>query len=386
MLEPAQVKSESLRLHPAMFPTFGGGGADTEAVADTALIGSDGHVSAQFHRMEAEDQEGNRQLDGRSQADASLAAAAVSSSSSSFPSFAAAAPSASSLKEYFASIASFAADAKLGAQVARVRMGLDAKVLQACESPAVAKLGGSALGGVVRPRSVAAASGELDDRPGLRELINSSKASQDHLKIILDALEDYQRHRQGLADASHRLGLALQEAGQRSPGEYGEALSACGEAHQQAGSARTEACAAEELHVLSKLRAHDGKAASDCRRTVRQYEAAVHELALLRRARQDAQLAKQAASCDSVLAPTVEGDAARSEEAWVQRVQASGEAVQGKLSMFEAKHAVDYAASVTSHMKSVAAEESRVSGAFAEAAKSVEVVRRAAPACELIRQ
>lgn len=378
-----------------MFPTFRGG--DRAAAAERSDL-EDGHVSSHFERMEVEDDR-DANLTGWSSADArpgpqspgGSAAPFIgsASSSSSFSStfaesftqhtqsLAAHAPTASQLREYMAGIASLAADAKLGAQVARVRLGLDARVRKACESPVLSQLGPTSA--MLRPRELSPTPSEALEPEGLRELISSSTEAHAHLRVVLSAMEDYQRHRQGLAEAAQRLGLALQEAGQRSPGEFGEALGACGLAQQRAAAARREASGVEEVHVLSKLRAHDGKAASDCRRAVRQYEAALHELRLLRRARLEAQLSKQAASGDSMLAPRVEADAARLEEAWLERVRETGDKAEAKLRMFQAKHQSDYAFSIATHMAGIAAEEQRIAEAHAEAAGAVAVVRRSMP-------
>merc|ERR1712232_137029 len=108
----------------------------------------------------------------------------------------------------------------------------------------------------------------LQEPEDLRSPIQEFQDSQQHLDTVLLALEDYQRHRQGLADAAQRLGMALQEAGQRAPGPLGDALVASGTAHSRAAERRRSAANAEELRSLSKLRAHHGKAAADCRRTV----------------------------------------------------------------------------------------------------------------------
>jgi len=363
-LLPASSEEVCRPSRKSMFPTFHGGGGPAGA-DPSAGMPTEGHGGGPFHRMEAEEE---RQLGGTIEWASDNAPAPPATP------FAAPTP-ASQAEGYLASILSFAADAKLGAQVARVRLGLDAKVRQAWESQWLSRFAGSSSG---------SGFSAAQDEAGIQTLIQQSRDAQEHLKVILGALEDYQRHRKGLADAAHRLGLALQEAGMRSPGQYGEALRSCGVAHQQAAACRMEAHAAEELHVLSKLRAHDGKAAADCRRSVRKFEAAVQELRVLQKARLEAQSAKQMANGDSPLTPTVEADAARFEETWVQRVQSAGEAVRGKLSMFEAKHAADYAASVVSHFSSVATEESRISQAFADIATSLDPIRRSAATVQLV--
>lgn len=378
-----------------MFPIFQGDaeGVDTERRA--AMFAGEGHEasSGPFHRMAAEEEE--RQLGGsitdwnaaddgqqmRAASTSGVAATAPVPSPFGAPSGASVAQGAAG--SYLASILSLAADAKLGAQVARVRLGLDAKVRQAFGSQLFFGSAPAGSLGSAGPQSTGSGLPAPDEQREMQALIERSRDAQAHLQLILGALEDYQCHRKGLADAAHRLGLALQEAGQRSPGPYGQALMSCGTAHQQAAACRMEAHAAEELHVLSKLRAHHGKAAADCRRAVRKFEAATQELRVLQHARMEAQTSKEMASGDSPLAPTVESDAARLEEARAQRVRSAAETVRGKLTMFEAKHAADYAASVASHFSSVAAEEGRISAAFAELGGSLEPVRKAAVAVEL---
>lgn len=288
---------------------------------------------------------------------------------------------------------SFAADAALGAQVARVSMGLDAKVRKACESEFASNLGLTSFArglatissnlpfqgsdGCTSPTS-ATRDGEVTEveHTGLCNLIQQSINSQTHLETVLSALEDYQRHRQGLAEAEQRLGLALQEAGQREQGSYGEALSACGRVHQQASARRLEAHAAEELHVVSKLRAHHGKAAVDCRRTARRYECTWQELQVLRRARNSTQRMKQMASGDSPLTPVVEGNANTTEESVLQRLRAEADASRGKLTMFQAKHSADYGSSMGAHMEAISAETAALATAFAGAASAAEMVKK----------
>lgn len=285
-------------------------------------------------------------------------------------------------------VMSLAADATLGAQVARVRVGLDAKVRKACEAPIFTQLGLETItsgianrtaGSAVETLAAAAlpAQGDVSqaEHENLCVMIQRSKDAQAHLEAVLGALEDYQKHRQGLADAEQRLALALQEAGQREQGAYGEALATCGKAHQQAAAKRLEAHAAEELHVVSKLRAHYGKAGADVKRTTRRYEAAWQELQVIRRARTEAQRLKQAASGDSLLAPTVEGNAATTETVKVHLLRAEADSVKGKLSMFEAKHATDYGVSMGAHMECLVAEQSNISQFYVAAQSAAETVK-----------
>lgn len=266
---------------------------------------------------------------------------------------------------------SFVADARLGAQVARVHLGVDAKVRKACESPLLAQLGLQSSRGAPMVRGESSV--DIPEPPGLRPLIQSFQDSQAHLEVVLLALEDYQRHRQGLADSAQRLGIALREAGQRAPGMQGEAFSTCGAAHQQAAACRTEVHATEELRVLSKLRAHHGKAAADCKRAVRKYESALRELRFLQRARSDAFEVKKI-SGDSPFTPAVESGAQRVEEAGQQRLHEAAEAVKGKLTMFQAKHAVDYAESIAFHMKNVVREERSVADELAGIGGAIEQI------------
>jgi len=206
-----------------------------------------------------------------------------------------------------------------------------------------------------------------------------SSDSREHLEAVLTALEDLQKHRQGLADAEQRLAQALQEAGQREHGPYGEALAVCGKVHQQAASKRLEAHAAEELHVVSKLRAHHGKAGSDVKRTARKYEMAWQELQTLRRARSEAQRTKQSASGDTMLSPTVETNAASTEEQKVAFLRSAADSVRGKLTMFEAKHGTDYGVSMGTHMGCLAVEQKAVADIYATAQDSAEVVKASKP-------
>merc|ERR1719350_652691 len=103
-------------------------------------------------------------------------------------------------------------------------------------------------------------------------MIENFKFSQEHNKAVVSALEAYQTHRQGMLDASQRLALALQEAAHRNKGAYGESLGALGVAHQKAAQIRKEAHSSDEIHVLSKLRVHNLQAATDCRKSARNYE------------------------------------------------------------------------------------------------------------------
>merc|ERR1712018_561995 len=100
----------------------------------------------------------------------------------------------------------------------------------------------------------------------------------------LPALEDYQRHRRGIADAAQRLGMAMQEAGQRSMGPFGDALGVLGMAHRQAAAQRLDAHTVEERQAFEPIRMHYEQAAKDCKRALREYEAARKELRLLRQA------------------------------------------------------------------------------------------------------
>merc|ERR1711920_398854 len=127
---------------------------------------------------------------------------------------------------------------------------------------------------------------------------------------------------------------------------------------------------------------HHAAAAKDCRRAVREYEAARHEQQLLHKARQEARATKQE-SGDSQLTPTVEKAATQAEEKVDHRVHTAIDTVRGKLAMFEAKHAVDYAAAVSFHMKSVAAEELHVAEDFAKIDRAVSTLLGAAHYAEL---
>jgi len=277
---------------------------------------------------------------------------------------------------------SLAADAKLGAQVARVRLGIDAKFQKACDqAPLLSRLGlkpARVTQGTLNMGWMEAASRPQEELD-VNSLIHQFEESQDHLKTVLEALEDYQRHRAGLAEAGHRLGLALIEASQRAPGQpVGEALRTCGTVHKQAATRRDAARAAEELHVVSKLRAHSGKAAADCRRAVRRYECALREVQLMETARREATRAKEV-SGDSLLTPTVEGESERAEEASKQRLQSATDEAKAKLSMFQAKHAVDYASSLALHMKSTQAEEGAIRDEFDEIGVAADTILGAVP-------
>lgn len=296
--------------------------------------------------------------------------------------------------------ASLAADAMLGAQVARVRLGLDARLQKARDSRLVAHLGlRSALTPASRAPPAAhvvvgadatgsAAQGSSGPTRGdeatleLETLIQGFRDSYEHMDTVIIALEDYQRHRQGLADAGHRLGLAFQEAGQRLADRRGESLVACGSSYQKAAARRLEACEAEELRVLSKLRAHHIKAAADCRRAVRGYEASSQELRVLQRARAEAQDAKRLAG-DSLLTPAVEGRAERMQSAATQCCSVASEVARSKLSMFEAKHAIDFVATVGLHIRNVTEEERGVAAHYAGIDDAIDGILQNMPAAEL---
>merc|ERR1712217_13645 len=131
---------------------------------------------------------------------------------------------------------------------------------------------------------------------------------------------------------------------------------ASGTAHFRAAERRRSAHAAEELRSLSKLRAHHGKAAADCRRTVRHYESTLQELRVLQQARACAQEAKQASGA-SLITPAVESGAERAEDEVSKRLEDAGQEASGKLAMFHAKHEVDYMESIAFHMRNTLDEE-----------------------------
>merc|ERR1712217_575108 len=150
---------------------------------------------------------------------------------------------------------------------------------------------------------------------------------------------------------------------------------ASGTAHFRAAERRRTAHAAEELRSLSKLRAHHGKAAADCRRTVRHYESTLQELRLLQQARASAQEAKQASGA-SLITPAVESGAERTEDEASGRLQSVGQEAHGKLTMFHAKHSVDYLESISFHMQNTQDEEHGVNTDLAGASNAFARVSR----------
>jgi hypothetical protein len=276
-------------------------------------------------------------------------------------------------------LTSFTADARLGLDVLRVRSGIDAKVQAMREQKPVsnflAKVGlrEMPLGTACEPPS--GAEGEVlelfNEDPSLRDRIQNFHHMAGHLDKLLPALEDFQRHRQGLIDAQQRIGMALQEAGMRLAGEAGQALQDCGTVHRKAADRRLEAWNDEEKNVTSVLRNHREKAVGDCKSAVRDYEASRKELRLLYEARMKARDVKQkleesgANKVDSMLAPPVTTAADTAEDNAKMKVQDLNGVVSAKIAMLEVKHKLDYAVAVATHMRKLANEERDVAAIFA---------------------
>lgn len=286
-------------------------------------------------------------------------------------------------------LTSFTADARLGFDVLRVRSGIDARVQAMREQKPVsnflAKVGLREMppGTACEPPN--GAEGEVlelfNEDPYLRERIQNFHHMEQHLDKLLPALEDFQKHRQGLIDAQQRIGLALQETGMRLPGAVGQALQDCGTVHRKAADRRLEAWNDEEKNVTSVLRNHRDKAVGDCKQAVRDYEASRSELRLLYEARMKARDVKQrleesgANKVDSMLAPTVLPSADRAEENAKMRVQDCGGVVAAKIAMLEVKHKLDYAVSVATHMRKLANEERDVAAVFANIQSSTATIQ-----------
>lgn len=286
---------------------------------------------------------------------------------------------------------SFTADARLGAQVMRIRTGVDAKMQVIRDSRPVT----SVLSRVGLRKSLTASGVPCDppdcvesevldlftEEPALRQRIQSFHETQAHLDDVLPALQDYQRHRQGLADAEQRLGIALQESGMRQPGPLGQALQDCGTAHRKAADRRLEAAQEEEKHVTSVLLMHSNQAGLDCKRSVQAYEASRHELRLLCEAREKARVTKKqlvesgANRVDSKLAPTVDAAVTETEVRAKERLQATSEAANAKLAMLEAKHKLDYATALSTHLKTVVEEEQCIAGVFGTIGEAVVTIK-----------
>jgi len=261
--------------------------------------------------------------------------------------------------------ASYGVDAALSAKVAHAQIASGSQMRAARDAVQPTTLGGKpsllARFGFHQSSSVVNEPDEADlpalaEPPGLRKRIQQFEQTSVNLEALLPALEDYQHHRAGLADAEKRLCVALQQAGQRARGSSGEALVACGGAHYQAAARRLEAHAAEELNVVKPLRSHRDLAAADATRAVRDYEHARYSLRRLQYAREQARYAKRVMG-DNALTPVVDTNAQKAEDVARKRLDALGDTALGKIAMFEAKNCVDYATVVTFHMNSAAKEE-----------------------------
>lgn len=289
-------------------------------------------------------------------------------------------------------VALLAADARLGAQVMRVRSGIDAKMqVVRDQQPISTLLSRLGLGGSgVTPAAVdGEGDPDLSEPPGLRAQIDQFTETRAHLDVLLPALEDYQRHRRGLADAEQRIGIALQEAGMRgclpnSPSA--QAISACGVAHRSAALRRLEAVEIEERQVLEALRMHDKQAVADCKRAVREYEAARLELKTMKDARARNHTLKEGIGADfgdPLVSPTIGAVAEQTEQKVKLRLSNASEAAAGKLSMLQVKHEVDYAAAVTSHLKSASAEEREVADCLGKLDNEIRTILEASTRAHL---
>merc|ERR1712232_1145707 len=96
-----------------------------------------------------------------------------------------------------------------------------------------------------------------------------------------------------------------------------------------------------------------------------------------------AQEAKRA-SGDSVLSFAVEQGADRAEDAVKHRIRAVNEVVRGKLSMFAAKHSVDFVATVALHAKNAVNEERGIVDEFKGIDGAIDEVLGSASACNSI--
>lgn len=295
----------------------------------------------------------------------------------------------------------FAADARMGAQVLRVRTGVDAKLQTVRDSRPVtstlSKVGvrkSAAANGVPcdPPDGVEADVRDLfNEEPALRQSILQFHDTQGHLDDLLPALQDYQRHREGLADAEQRIAIALQEAGMRmGPGALGQALQTCGNVHKLAATKRTEAQEAEEKNVTSVLRGHTNQAGQDCKQAVQSYEASRHELRLLYDAREKARGTKQqmmesgANKVDSKLAPHVNAAMEQAEEQAKERLVGTSEAVTAKLAMLRAKHQLDYATALSHHMNNLVQEEQGVQEVLGTLGDAIATIQDSAMQNDLV--
>jgi hypothetical protein len=292
---------------------------------------------------------------------------------------------------------SFAADARLGAQVLRVRSGIDAKIQEMRENKPVsrmlAKVGITKMPGVPcdPPRGAEGDVLELfNEDPSLRERIQNFHHTQAHMEMLLPALEEYQRHRRGLAEAEQRICIALQEAGQRAPGEFGQALQECGSIHRKIADRRLQAWQTEEQGATSVLRNHCSQAVDDCKRSLRDYEAARQELRVLYEARARARSVKQtleesgAAKVDSFVSPHVDSSAQLTEDKLKQKVQATSETAAAKIAMIEVKHTLEYANSLALHLTTLAEEEHDCSQMLLNIPECVSVIKESATHADLV--
>jgi len=294
---------------------------------------------------------------------------------------------------------SFTADARLGAQVIRVQTGVDAKLQAVRDQKGVrnllSKVGigkGPAADGIPCEPPQGAASEVpdlLQQDPSMRGCIVNCNQEQAHLDDLLPALQDYQRHRQGLADAERRLATCLKEHGVRKPGKYGQALQASADMHLQASLRRLEAYENEEKHVTSVMRSQYPLASHDCKLAVQAYEESRKELRLLYEARERSSSTKQlvqesgANGVDGKVAPQVEAGFDKALAAATERFQATATAAGAKVAMLEAKHGLDHAVALAYHMKNVANEEKDISGMFGTVDETVAALEQAASRASL---
>merc|ERR1719235_3011206 len=215
----------------------------------------------------------------------------------------------------------FTSDARLGAQVLRVRTGVDAKVQAVRDSRTVSSLlekvgiskSSAAAGvGVDAPTGVDEGVSDLfQEDPALRARIVDFHHNRQHLDSLLPVLQEYHQRRRALAETEQRLAHVLQEAGVQQPGGYGKALTDSGDAHLSASVRRFQAAEDEEKYVTSVMSTHSRQVSDDCHQAVQAYEACRKELKLLHEARVTSASTKQslqesgASRVDSKLAPTV---------------------------------------------------------------------------------
>lgn len=285
---------------------------------------------------------------------------------------------------------SWTADARQGAQVLRVKTGVDARWQVVKESRFVtktlSKVGmqkGMADGTPCEPP--ACEDPEVLDLfaedPVLRQMIVQFHETQQHLQELLPALQAYQLHRQGLADAEQRLGIALQEAGQRNTGPLSQALQACGLVRCKAATRRAETHKDEDRNVVSGLITHNDEAFTDCKRAVQAYEAARKELRLLYDAKETARATKQqlidsgANQVDSHLTPPVSKISDETESLAKEKLQATATAARAKLAMLEAKHRLQYATAIASNMKNYVQEEAEIAKSLGSLGEAVATIQ-----------